>query len=333
MVVVVVDDPISYIHFYTIDMHTTSKMKVSTMDKKSLLSTRLFHLAIEENNTGVDFFNQGSYDSSIQALHCALECLQQFQKHHHRRRRNERTTEPTNPTTSETETNGPSKATWCNSGIVDIDDQTLPANCRRASTETSPNIDSVAAAAAAAATTKTTTASRAIRIDQNTMYGCALYLSCHGDCQEAFANPSRSCSGSDLVRIEASILFNMGLAHHTQAALLDSREGEVLATMLEKAILLYELSLGIQEKSQAPISQMYLMALCNNIGQCHASLLRYSEAYDWNERLLCLMVRQTTSGGDQNERDHDHAYPRNCECFFYNTMSLILRDPCLSPAA
>ncbi len=314
------------------------------MGKKNLLSTRLFHLAIEENNTGVDFFNQGSYDSSIQALHYALECLQRFQKHRHRRCRcrcrcrHERTTEPTtNPTTSET--NGPNADVYgtvydrCCSHIVD--DQTLRSNCSRlVSTETSPNVDP--AAATVATTTTTTKTKTAIKIDRNTMYGCALYLCCHSDCREAFADPSRSCSGSDLVRIEASILFNMGLAHHAQAALLDSDSGKA---MLEKAILLYELSLGIQETARAPISQMYLMALCNNIGQCHASLLRYSEAYDWNERLLSLMVCQTTSGScgsgsgsgsDQNERDHD---PRNCECFFYNTMSLILKDPCLSPAA
>ena len=106
-----------------------------------------------------------------------------------------------------------------------------------------------------------------------------------------------------------------------------------MAAILEKAILLYGLSLSLQESELAPISNVYMMALCNNIGQCHASLLRQGDAQRWNERLLRLMVcdRQTKSSNSDDDDAHDK--PHDCECFFYNTMSLILQDPCVSPAA
>jgi hypothetical protein len=194
-----------------------------------------------------------------------------------------------------------------------------------------------------------TTTTSTIKVDPKTMFGCALYLSCRGDCWEALANPSLSCSESELARIKASILFNVGLVYHTNAGKIatsnnigssgavqqerkqqqqqqQQRVHMVVATMLEKAIVLYKLSLSIQELA-APISPLYVMALCNNIGQCHSSLFQQPEARRWNERLLELMVYRYDSSS--------HQFQHNCnyDFFFQNTLSLILRDPCCSPAA
>jgi hypothetical protein len=105
----------------------------------------------------------------------------------------------------------------------------------------------------------------------------------------------------------------------------------LLLTLLEQAILLYRLSLGIQEAHEAPISPLYLMALCNNLGQCHSSLSRYDEARFWNERLLRLMVCQRQK--DALRKPYAKHGPADCECFIENTMLLILKDPFLSPAA
>lgn len=182
-----------------------------------------------------------------------------------------------------------------------------------------------------------------VPIDTTAIYRYALNLVCHGDCTEAMANPMFSCSRADAARIRASVLFNLGLAHHMIAAnassffinhgdailgisMGDPLEG-VVSRSLEKAKSFYQLSLKLQESEKAPISTHYLMALCNNIGQCYVGLNRRSESIAWVERLLRLLVCY------QQSREFQHRSQPANECFIRNTSSLILRDPYTAPTA
>ena len=107
----------------------------------------------------------------------------------------------------------------------------------------------------------------------------------------------------------------------------ETAQGAVAIT-LEKAAVLYKLSLNLQVSKQAPISTTYLMALYNNIGECYASLNQKSKSNTWKERLLRLLVCQQQQHQQPQPQSH-----KQYDCFIQNTMSLILVDPCLSPAA
>jgi peptidoglycan hydrolase-like protein with peptidoglycan-binding domain len=179
--------------------------------------------------------------------------------------------------------------------------------------------------------------------DNSTIYRDALFIRCHGHSFDAISNPVYSCSSTDVARIRASILFNLGLAHHMAAAMntatvsVSSPDDATAATtvhnnrLLEKATTIYKLSLSLQESEQAPISADHVMALCNNLGQCYSSLHQESESKVWTERLLRLLVCQQQHHHHQQQQ-HDNTMLQT-DCFVQNTMSLILIDPCFSPAA
>lgn len=92
--------------------------------------------------------------------------------------------------------------------------------------------------------------------------------------------------------IRASLLFNLGLAHQMKAAslatsvcdnpYLDWTLQEEPWLFLRKAILLYDLSMNVQQLEGVLIGQTNAMALCNNIGQCYRSIDRTSESDAWN---------------------------------------------------
>eukprot|EP00534_Pseudo-nitzschia_fraudulenta_P005619 CAMPEP_0201186284 /NCGR_PEP_ID=MMETSP0851-20130426/130869_1 /ASSEMBLY_ACC=CAM_ASM_000631 /TAXON_ID=183588 /ORGANISM="Pseudo-nitzschia fraudulenta, Strain WWA7" /LENGTH=317 /DNA_ID=CAMNT_0047471563 /DNA_START=29 /DNA_END=982 /DNA_ORIENTATION=+ len=180
-----------------------------------------------------------------------------------------------------------------------------------------------------------------VNIDVAAIYRSALNLLCHGDCTEAFDNPVVSCSREDTARIRASILFNLGLLHHIYAVEFSSQSmsmdhpnqsSQIFQTtvrILEKANTCYKLSLRLQEMERSPISTVYVMALCNNIGQCLVALNRKQESNEWMERLLRLLVCQ------QQKRtiSDDGASPPLNECFVRSTSSIILTDPCIAPTA
>lgn len=345
------------------------------------LSNRLFHLAVLENNAGVDLYNLGDYDTSIESLSRALGYIQQFSKmlQHHRRstrRRAKRTRTTTSATRIEASPIDPLSRSSSNNNrrrvvrrmqasiapTINNNEQTKMDVVASNSSWSSWGQDNAAPMTIEPTTTNNIEGNAAtssspsqdeeychspqeqqhhqeqdeIQIDANAMYNCALYLRCHGDCWEAFANPWLSCSGSDLARIRASVLFNLGLSNHAKASTMSNaatpkfRRHDIVAT-LEKAICLYKVSVSTQKSEQALISPLYLMALCNNIGQCFSSLKHHEEANRWNERLLCFMLC------DHQKRSlHPNDSPKSnntCEVFYRNTSPLILRDPCLAPAA
>ena len=292
-----------------------------------------FHLAVQKNNNGVDSYKSGDYKSSIQSLSCALECMQPFYKHHqkHQQQQHQHQQQHQRTTSSNDAGATPATAIMCAATSTNEPSNHIPPSRAEESLETER------CEAGFVRMDRT-----AIQVDLKTMFSCALYLNCSGDCWEALANPSLSCSESDLGRITGSLLFNLALAHHTYAGEIatsgavqqeqernqqQQQQQGAVATMLGKAIVLYKLSLTIQEQA-APISTLYIMALYNNIGQCHSSLFQHSEARRWNKRLLELMVCHYDASSSDNPQSNC-----NCECFFQNTLSLILRDPRCSPAA
>jgi hypothetical protein len=302
----------------------------------------VFHLAVHKNNKGVDVYKSGDCKSSIQTLSHALECMQHFSKHHQKQQQLQQQLQQQQQRERTTSSNGasttPATTIVCAASSTNDSSNRIPLNRAEESLETETY------EAGFGSMDRTS-----IHVDPKNMYSCALYLACSGDCGEALANPSLSCSESDLGRITGSILFNLALVHHTYAGEIATNKINIgsfgavqqeqernqqgqqqlgaVATMLEKAIVLYKLSLTIQEQT-APISPLHIMALCNNIGQCHSSLLQHSEARWWNERLLRLMVCHYDASSSHNPKSNC-----NCECFFQNTLSLILRDPRCSPAA
>jgi hypothetical protein len=195
--------------------------------------------------------------------------------------------------------------------------------------------------------------------NHSTIYRNALCIRCHGDSFDALSNPVYSCSSTDVARIRASTLFNLGLAHHMLAAMNtatvmpssstttssfapqestpsssssvsspDATATAACSMLLEKATTIYMLSLSLQESEQAPISADHVMALCNNLGQCYSSLHQELESKVWTERLLRLLVCQ-----QQQQQQQHHSTMLQTDWFVQNTMSLILIDPCFSPAA
>jgi hypothetical protein len=143
--------------------------------------------------------------------------------------------------------------------------------------------------------------------DNSSIYRCPISIRCHANSFDAFSNPVvDSCSSTDVARIRASILFNLGLAHHmlaentTQDWISESSyvpstfadAGTDKDMLLEKAATIYKLSLSLQASEQASISTAHIIAICNNIGQCYSSLHQESKSKIWNERLLRLLMCQ-----------------------------------------
>jgi tetratricopeptide (TPR) repeat protein len=126
-----------------------------------------------------------------------------------------------------------------------------------------------------------------------------------------------------LMRLTSVIVFNLGIAHHLRSL----HDSHASISDLARALSLYELSYKIQVKERVQLKAIYRMAILNNIGQVYASNGNKAKA---NECFRCLLKHVLLySERSQNE----HANPEQLGGFFENTMSVILRDPAMAPAA
>jgi hypothetical protein len=197
------------------------------------------------------------------------------------------------------------------------------------------------------------------------VYSCPIQAVTHVEASAAMENADTVFEEDEyslLSKLSTCLIFNTALAHHA-TAVTEPSTPRVRAIMLNKAKDLYTLAYSFQtdeERSIGAVNPLYIMATCNNLGRCYAQLgdvrlaqscfevlLQYLVVFQQQQRQELVFQRQDAQVDDAvswrvpvtTDRSTS-SFPSpfeppqdDSECFYENTLFLILKDPRLAPAA
>jgi hypothetical protein len=129
------------------------------------------------------------------------------------------------------------------------------------------------------------------------------------------------------VMVSVVAIFNIALAHHLAAAMLDKENKVRRSQLLRKAAKLYELAHNMQrEEEWMENTSLFTMAIVNNLGLIYRCLDESETSGKCFQQLLSTLMFFTDCGLENHQRD-----VRAFAGFFRNTSNLIFH--CSSGAA
>ncbi|KAG7343622.1 tetratricopeptide repeat protein [Nitzschia inconspicua] len=143
-------------------------------------------------------------------------------------------------------------------------------------------------------------------------------------------------------KLATVLIYNLALAYHAAAMVSRDSDTTTKRVYLSKARDLYSLAYSIPQGDQekeiidAALLPLFVMAILNNLGQCYAFLDDRNNSEACFELLLrtIIVFQQNFSGACNLGAFDDLLYnERSMACFLNNTLFLILRNPCVAPAA